>query len=176
MIASNAAAKSAVPDVVIWDVTGPSIDALPAEVPVLAVGPNSPEAMMEAIEAGAQGYLHLDSDPADIVEAALQVAGGTSVVSPLLLGPLLRAVVERRRQERSQRAALDVLTAREHEVFELAARGLSRAEVAEVLIISPDTARTHIQKVMGKLDLHSQAELVAFAASCGFDTAIEGVR
>lgn len=160
-------------DLVVWQVSTLPIDSLPPEVPVLGVGPDDPDLMLEAIEAGAQGYVDWNSPGDEIRNAARLVASGTAVVSPLLLGPLLRAVVERRRRERATRSALDVLTPREREVFDLAARGLSRAEVAEVLVISPDTARTHLQNVMGKLDIHSQAELVAFAASCGLETGIE---
>ena len=168
--------RETAPDLVVWQVGTVLIDSLEPSIPVLGVGPDDPDSMLEAIEAGAQGYVGWNSTDDEIREAAQLVAGGTAVVSPLLLGPLLRAVVDRRRQERSVRAALDVLTPREREVFDLAARGLSRAEVAQELIISPDTARTHLQKVMGKLDLHSQAELVAFAASCGLETGLEGAR
>ncbi len=158
--------------VAVWQVGSIPIGSVPTRVPILGVGPDDTEAMLQAIEAGANGYVDVASSPGDLVAAAREVAGGTAFVSPLLLGPLLRAVVERRRRERSERSALEVLTPREREVFTLAARGLTRGQVAHQLIISPDTARTHLQKVMAKLDLHSQAELVAFAARCGL--AMEG--
>lgn len=160
------------PGVAVWQVGSIPISSVPASVPILGVGPDNTEAMLEAIEAGANGYVDVASSPMELVEAAREVAGGTAFVSPLLLGPLLRAVVERRRRERSERSALEVLTPREREVFALAAQGLTRGQVAHQLIISPDTARTHLQKVMAKLDLHSHAELVAFAARCGL--AMEG--
>lgn len=157
-------------DLVVWVAAGTPIDSLPVHLPVLGVGPEESEAMLAAFEAGAQGYVDIKAPASELVEAARSVAVGTAVVSPLLLGPLLRAVVDRRRQERSQRSLLEVLTRREREVFNLAARGLSRSQMARALTISPATARTHIQKVMAKLDIHSQAELVGFAARCGLDT------
>ena len=157
-------------DLVVWHAGTLPIDSLPPDLPVLGVGPSESEAMLAAFEAGAQGYVDIAASAAEILDAARSVASGTAVVSPPLLGPLLRAVVHRRRQERSQRATLAVLTLREREVFDLAARGLSRTELATKLIISPATARTHLQKLMAKLDIHSQAELVALAARCGLDT------
>ena len=157
-------------DVVVWQAGSLPIDSLPSDVPVLGVGPSESEAMLAAFEAGAQGYVDISASVSEIVEAARLVASGTAVVSPPLLGPLLRAVVHRRRQEHSQLAALSVLTLREREVFELAAKGFSRTDLARELIISPATARTHLQKLMAKLGIHSQAELVAMAARCGLDT------
>jgi DNA-binding CsgD family transcriptional regulator len=157
-------------DVVVWHTGSLPIDSLPSGIPVLGVGPSDSEDMLAAFEAGAQGYVDIAASVNEIVAAARSVASGTAVVSPPLLGPLLRAVVDRRRQERSQLAALTVLTQREREVFELAAKGFSRTDLATELIISPATARTHLQKLMAKLGIHSQAELVAMAASCGLDT------
>jgi DNA-binding CsgD family transcriptional regulator len=155
------------PSVAVWQVGSLPITSIPPTVPILGVGPDDTESMLEAIEAGANGYVDIASSSEELVEAAREVAAGIAFVSPLLLGPLLRAVVERRRREKSQRASLEILTPREREVFALAARGLTRSQIAHELTISPDTARTHLQKVMAKLDLHSHAELVAFAARCG---------
>jgi DNA-binding NarL/FixJ family response regulator len=157
-------------DLVVWHTGTIPIDSLPPDLPVLGVGPSESEAMLAAFEAGAQGYVDIGASAAEIVQAARSVASGTAVVSPPLLGPLLRAVVDRRRKERSQRDTLAVLTLREREVFELAAKGFTRSQLATELIISPATARTHLQKLMAKLDIHSQAELVALAARCGLDT------
>jgi DNA-binding NarL/FixJ family response regulator len=157
-------------DVAVWKPGHIPIEEIPPEVPVLALGPGDAGVMLTALDAGAQGYLDLAASDEELADAVRQVAAGYSVVSPLLLGPLLRSVVERRRGERAQRSMLNVLTAREREVFILAAKGHSRRELAERLVISPATARTHLQNVMAKLDLHSQAELVALAARCGIDT------
>jgi DNA-binding NarL/FixJ family response regulator len=137
--------------------------------PVLVLGPNEPEAMLEAVEIGARGYLDEKATLEEITDAARQIATGAAVISPLLLGPLLRSVIDRRRREREELRRLEVLTPREREIFDLAARGMTRRALAAHLVISPDTARTHLQKVMTKLDLHSQAELVALAARCGLE-------
>lgn len=157
-------------DVAVWEPGQVPIEDIPPEVPVLALGPHDAGVMLAALDAGAQGYMDLAASNEELADAIHQVASGNSVVSPLLLGPLLRTVVERRRAERAQRSMLSVLTAREREVFILAAKGHSRRELADRLVISPATARTHLQNVMAKLDLHSQAELVALAARCGIDT------
>jgi DNA-binding NarL/FixJ family response regulator len=157
-------------DLVVWHTGSIAIDSLPPDLPVLGVGPSESEAMLAAFEAGAQGYVDIGASASEIVQAARSVASGTAVVTPRLLGPLLRAVVDRRRKERSQRDTLAVLTLRERQVFELAAKGFTRSQLATELIISPATARTHLQKLMAKLDIHSQAELVALAARCGLDT------
>jgi DNA-binding CsgD family transcriptional regulator len=88
------------------------------------------------------------------------------VVPPDLLGSVLHHLVERRRRSRPP-VDLSSLTNRETEVFELAAEGLRKEEIAERLYISPATARTHLQRVYRKLSIHSQAELMTLAVHGG---------
>lgn len=128
-----------------------------------------PERMLDAFERGANGYATSSSGLQRLLEAIETVSMGSAYVPPTLLGHVLRRVVQRRREERSALEILESLTAREREVFELAAKGLGHSEVADRLYISPGTARTHLQRVFGKLDVHSRAELVALAAQCGLD-------
>ena len=128
-----------------------------------------PEAMLAALESGADGYAVLEEGLDKLIDAIRAVASGTAWVPPTLLGHLLRHVVRRRRAEREALELLEQLTPREREVFELAARGYGHVEVAEELYISAATARTHLQHGFGKLDLHSRAELVALAARCGLE-------
>ena len=127
------------------------------------------EAMLDAVAAGAAGVIEADAPFDQIAAAVRQVADGHAVVPPTMLGALLRTVVERHRSEQEARKALDVLTPREREVFELAARGWDRDGIADKLFISPATARTHLQRVFAKLGIHSRAEAVALAARCGLD-------
>jgi len=127
------------------------------------------DAMLDAVAAGAAGVVEADATFDEMVRAVIQVADGQAVVPPAMLGTLLRSVVERHRRERKARQALDVLTPREREVFELVARGWDRHGVAERLFISPATARTHLQRVFAKLGIHSRAEAVALAARCGLE-------
>jgi len=128
-----------------------------------------PDEMLAAVAAGAVGVVEADASFARIAAAVRQVADGHAVVPPAMLGVLLRTVVERHRRERQAQESLEVLTPREREVFDLTARGLDRDQIAEKLFISPATARTHLQRVFAKLDIHSRAEAVALAARCGLD-------
>ena len=128
-----------------------------------------PEAMLSALESGADGYAIMEEGLDKLIDAVRTVASGTASVPPTLLGHLLRHVVQRRRAEREALELLEQLTPREREIFELAARGYRHVGVAKELYISAATARTHLQRVFGKLDVHSRAELVALAARCGLE-------
>lgn len=128
-----------------------------------------PEAMLDALESGADGYAIMEEGLDKLIDAVRTVASGTAWVPPTLLGHLLRHVVQRRRAEREALELLEQLTPREREIFELAARGYRHTEVAQELYISAATARTHLQRTFGKLDVHSRAELVALAARCGLE-------
>lgn len=138
-------------------------------LPLLMIGPGEDRLLIEAVEAGCLGYADETEPLEDLVLAMKTVADGVAVVPPHLLGALLRHVVQRQRRQRQAREVLSVLSPRELDVFELAARGLDKAAVAAELFISPATARTHIQNVYRKLDLHSSADLVALAAACGLE-------
>ncbi len=128
-----------------------------------------PEAMLSALESGADGYAVMEEGLDKLIDAIRTVASGAASIPPTLLGHLLRDVVQRRRAEREALELLEQLTPREREVFELAARGYRHVEVAEELYISAETARTHLQRGFSKLDVHSRAELVALAARCGLE-------
>ena len=161
------------PDAVVAHLSpGDSIDVIAgvsSHAPLLVVGPDDERAMLAAVESGASGYA-LETDPLEgIVESVRLVATGKAVVPPMMLGSLLRAVVRRRRRRQVVEDRLAGLTPREREVFELVASGRNRKQIARDLIISPETVRTHTQRLMRKLDLHSQAEVVALGAWRGLD-------
>lgn len=164
------------PSVVIMDTNGTipvSVRAVAASCATLVLGPDDPEAMIEAVEAGVLGYMIRESPLSEIEEGAISIAGGTAVIPPFMLGSLLHHVVERRRVEQAATEQLESLTPRESDVFELAAMGLSHDDVGDRLFISPATARTHLHRIFKKLEIHSKAELVALAASCGLPTTEE---
>ena len=142
-------------------------------VATLVLGPDDAQPMIEAVEAGALGYLSRESSFKEIERGTVSVAEGTAVIPPFMLGSLLHHVVERRRGQSAALEQLDGLTPRESEVFRLAAMGLGHDGIAERLFISPATARTHLHRIFKKLDVHSKAELVALAASGGFPTSEE---
>jgi DNA-binding NarL/FixJ family response regulator len=135
---------------------------------VLVLGDGGAEEMIDAVEAGAMGYLAADASFDSITDTVRSLAKGVATVEPALLGALLRHVVDRRRVESQARRVLEVLTPREHEVFALLAQGSDSGRIADRLFISVQTVRTHTRTVMSKLDLHSRSELVALAARCGF--------
>lgn len=140
---------------------------LASSAPVLVLGDGGAEQMIEAVEAGAMGYLESSASFDEVTNTVLVLAKGEAAVDPAMLGALLRHVVDRRREERQARRALEVLTPRESEVFSLLAQGLDSGQLADRLFISVQTVRTHTRSVMSKLDLHSRSELVALAARCG---------
>lgn len=125
--------------------------------------------MISAVEAGALGYTDRAVSFKDFGSAVMSVANGTPVIPPEMLGALLRRSVDRRREQRREIERLDALTKRERQVFEGLARGLDKDAIAAELFISPQTVRTHKQKLFRKLGVHSSAEVVAMAARCGLD-------
>jgi DNA-binding NarL/FixJ family response regulator len=142
--------------------------ALPQPPAVLVVqGPESDDALLASIEAGADGFL-LDSDgPERIAHAARALRRGESVVPPTMLAPLLRRLIDRRRETSRVTERLVELTRREREVLGLLVDGDDAATIATRLVISPETVRTHIQRILRKLDVHSRVEAVALVSRSG---------
>ena len=157
-------------------VTG--IESLPwptEDVALLVVGPESAQAMVEAVDSGAMGYVVSGTPLQELADAAEAVASGEAVVPPMMLGALLKHVVQRRRASRADLERLDSLTQREREVFDLLAAGLDRNLIAQRLYISVGTVRSHLQSVFAKLNVHTHAQAVAFAARCGVQVDDPGV-
>jgi DNA-binding NarL/FixJ family response regulator len=155
-------------DVLIWrldgDLPGDVLRKISELTPTLVLAPA--DQLMAALDAGCRGFLNADASLDEIVGAARTVADGGAVIPSDLLGTVLHHLVERQRLSRS-RVDLSSLTNRETEVFELAAGGLRKEEIAERLYISPATARTHLQRIYRKLGIHSQAELMTLAVHGG---------
>jgi DNA-binding NarL/FixJ family response regulator len=118
--------------------------------------------LVDAIEAGASGYLTKQCPLADLIDAVRAVDRGETLIPPRMLGTLLgRLINHRREQERALRCTSS-LTRREREVLALLADGADNHSIAQELVISPQTARTHIQNILGKLGVHSRLEAAAF--------------
>ena len=156
-------------DVLVWQFSDKlatdDLARVASDTPTLVVA-NS-DHILEAVDAGCRGFLPNTAGLHEIREGILVIADGGAVVPPELLGTLLRHVVERSRRERDSGEVLNKLTARERDVFRLAAQGSRKEEIGASLFISPATARTHLQRVYRKLDVHSQAELIALAVRLG---------
>src|SRR5207247_3996261 len=125
------------------------------------------QVLVEALEAGASGYLSKGSPLANLIEATRAVHRGEALIPPRMLGAVLRRLIVRRRERDEALKRMARLTRREREVLALVARGEDNDGIAQHLVISPETARTHIQNVLGKLGVHSRLEAAAFVTQNG---------
>lgn len=164
------------PDVVIMDLTMPRLNGLEAtrrikkrfpEVEVLILSRHSTEEyVIQALQAGASGYLLKSSAVQDLLSAVRSVAQGDSYMSPAISRKVIDDYV-RRAKEMVEPDVYDTLTSREREVLQLIAEGHSTSHIAELLSISSRTVRSHRANLMEKLDLYNTAELVCYAARKG---------
>ena len=116
---------------------------------------------------GASAYLLRDSALDELVEAVRAVARGETLVPPKMLGPLLSDLIGRREEHERAMLRIAELSPREREVLAHLARGAKTDAIAECLVISPETARTHIQHILTKLGVHSRLEAAAFVIEGG---------
>jgi DNA-binding NarL/FixJ family response regulator len=121
--------------------------------------------LLRAVETGIDGFASREDTLAELLDATRAVARGEARIPPRMLGVLLADLIQRRREEDAILERLAALTSRERQVAALLAAGLNRDAVAAELVISPETARTHIQRVLAKLGVHSQLEAAAVIAS-----------
>nr|WP_174257324.1 response regulator transcription factor [Phytoactinopolyspora alkaliphila] len=124
------------------------------------------EYVFEALRAGASGFLVKDIEPADFLRAVRSAARGDALLSPAITRKLISEFVARPPAARTA-AGLEALTNREREVVALVARGMSNEEIAECMVISPLTAKTHVSRAMTKLAARDRAQLVVFAYESG---------
>ncbi|MEU1267322.1 response regulator transcription factor [Streptomyces sp. NPDC005799] len=168
------------PDLVVMDIRMPDLDGIEAtrliaadaelrDVRVLVLTTyDTDENIVEALRAGASGFLVKDTRPAELLDAVRTVAAGEALLSP---GPTAR-LIERFLRSPSTPATggPECLSDREREVLALVARGLNNAEIAEALGLSPLTAKTHVSRIMGKLGARDRAQLVMVAYESGLVT------
>lgn len=120
----------------------------------------------DALRAGASGFLVKDTEPADLLHGVRVAARGDNLLSPAITRTLIQEYVSRPLRQHVT-AVMEVLTSREREVTALAAGGLSNEQIAERLVISLATAKTHISRAMTKLHARDRAQLVVFAYESG---------
>lgn len=165
------------PDVVLMDLRMPGMDGMEATRRLLAVPGqqarvlvlttfDEDENVYTALGSGASGFLLKDVEPEDLAHAVRVVARGDA-----LLGPsVTRRLIDRHVSRADPSRASDVdasLSPREREIFRMLARGSSNAEIAERLFLSPATVKTHVQRVLGKLDLRDRVQAVILAYEAG---------
>ncbi|MER8047356.1 response regulator transcription factor [Streptomyces sp. NPDC094032] len=183
-------ARATRPDVVLMDVRMPELDGLAAAREILNPPPgvvHRPKVLMlttfdvddyvyEALRAGASGFLLKDAPPADLIAAVRVVAAGEALLAPSVTRRLIADFTASRPAPRADRAALRLngLTPRETEVLELIARGLSNQEIADHLVLAEQTVKTHIGRVLAKLDVRDRAQAVVFAYESGLVTPGQG--
>ena len=165
------------PDLVLMDVRMPGVDGIEATRRIHAL-PGSPKVIIlttfdldeyvyAGLRAGASGFLLKDTLAADLVAALRVVMSGESVAAPSVTRRLIAHFVESAAVPRERPDRLAGLTAREREVLALIARGRSNAEIAEDLHLSESTVKTHIGRVLAKLELRDRVHAVILAYECG---------
>lgn len=132
--------------------------------------------LLDALEAGASGYLSKESPLTELIEATRAVHRGEALVPPRMLGAVLQRLILRRRERDDALRRVGKLTRREREVLGLLAGGADNDDIARKLVISPETARTHIQNLLGKLQVHSRLEAAAFVIQNGLEPELVGVE
>jgi DNA-binding NarL/FixJ family response regulator len=167
------------PDVVLMDIRMPEPDGLEAtrlisaspvltNVKVLILTTfEMDEYVFEALRAGASGFLLKDTEPEDLLRAVRVVAAGEALLAPSVTRTLIREFANRPERRAVAPDSLSLLTDREREVLAAVAGGLSNEEIAEELVISPATARTHVSRIMVKLGARDRAQLVVVAFQSG---------
>jgi DNA-binding NarL/FixJ family response regulator len=176
-----ALAKAHLPDLMLVDIQMPGVDGIEATRRIAAdpeldrvhvvilTNYGLDEYVFDALRAGAAGFLVKDILPEDFLHAVRVAARGDALLAPSITRKLISRYVSQP-LDTGTRAALEELTNREREAVALAAHGLSNDEIAERMVISPTTAKTHVNRAMMKVQARDRAQLVVLAYESGLVT------
>jgi DNA-binding NarL/FixJ family response regulator len=167
------------PDVVLLDIRMPGMDGLTAARRIIAETDSrvlllttfdADEYVFEGLRAGASGFLLKDLPPEQLCWAVRSIAAGNALIDPAVTRRLILRFAAAARATGETPAPLQELTARELDVLRLLARGRSNAEISQELVVEESTVKTHVGRILMKLDLRDRVQAVVLAYECGFIT------
>jgi DNA-binding NarL/FixJ family response regulator len=172
-------ARRLAPDVVLMDVRMPDLDGIGATRELAGAAPGTrvlilttfehDDYIFGALRAGASGFMLKRARPEELIAAVHTIAAGEALLSPSVTRRVIDRMAQQPTPELADQARLEALTAREREVLALIARGLANREIAAALAVEESTVRTHVKRILMKLDLRDRVQAVIFAYETGLN-------